>query len=281
VRGTLMIDDPLSLLSLGIWLMAAGMWPVGFLFGACSACCDECPPECNKCSQAYDSTDVSGCKEAPESVVITSEYDSRSYTSSTASVAGSLVADGLQHLQITEAYDCSGTEVYLSLIPENWFSDAPRDDCDCLTCRYRISYQLGIAERGVFGGQPFDSAIAPGRTPMPDVFLNYDKCAQSSKTVQIPVTNAQILEALGSQGYDDIECIDGMKALEDFTVELQFNLGEGECDCGACCRESGCTDNELQTYCEQNTATFGDLGNGIWAGVGTSCDDDPDPCAEE
>jgi hypothetical protein len=35
-----MIDDPLSLLSLSIWLMAAGMWPVGFLFGACSACCD-------------------------------------------------------------------------------------------------------------------------------------------------------------------------------------------------------------------------------------------------
>jgi hypothetical protein len=47
-----MIDDPLSLLSLGIWLMAAGMWPVGFLFGACSACCDECgecpcPPNCD------------------------------------------------------------------------------------------------------------------------------------------------------------------------------------------------------------------------------------------
>jgi hypothetical protein len=41
-----MIDDPLSLLSLGIWLMAAGMWPVGFLFGACSACCDEVSCEC-------------------------------------------------------------------------------------------------------------------------------------------------------------------------------------------------------------------------------------------
>jgi hypothetical protein len=37
-----MIDDPLSLLSLGIWLMAAGMWPVGFLFGACSPCCGGC-----------------------------------------------------------------------------------------------------------------------------------------------------------------------------------------------------------------------------------------------
>jgi hypothetical protein len=31
------------MLSLGIWLMAAGMWPVGFLFGACSACCDDDP----------------------------------------------------------------------------------------------------------------------------------------------------------------------------------------------------------------------------------------------
>jgi hypothetical protein len=39
-----MFDDPLSLLSLGIWLFAAGMWPVAFLFGACSACCqDDCP----------------------------------------------------------------------------------------------------------------------------------------------------------------------------------------------------------------------------------------------
>jgi hypothetical protein len=46
--GVRMIDDPLSLLSLGIWLLAAGMWPVGFLFGACSACCDE--DECEECT---------------------------------------------------------------------------------------------------------------------------------------------------------------------------------------------------------------------------------------
>jgi hypothetical protein len=39
--GVLVIEDPLSLLSLGIWLFAAGMWPVAFLFGACSACCEE------------------------------------------------------------------------------------------------------------------------------------------------------------------------------------------------------------------------------------------------
>jgi hypothetical protein len=39
----LMIDDPLSLLSLAVWLMAAGMYPLGFLFGSCSECC------CNIC----------------------------------------------------------------------------------------------------------------------------------------------------------------------------------------------------------------------------------------
>jgi len=44
--GVLVIDDPLSLLSMGVWLFAAGMWPVAFLFGACSPCCqddDGCP----------------------------------------------------------------------------------------------------------------------------------------------------------------------------------------------------------------------------------------------
>jgi hypothetical protein len=33
------MDDPLSLLMQGIWLLAAGMYPLGFLFGSCSACC--------------------------------------------------------------------------------------------------------------------------------------------------------------------------------------------------------------------------------------------------
>ena len=36
-----MIDDPLSLIVAGIWLMAAGMYPLGFLFGACSPCCKD------------------------------------------------------------------------------------------------------------------------------------------------------------------------------------------------------------------------------------------------
>jgi hypothetical protein len=44
--GVLVIDDPLSLLSAIIWLTVLGTWPVAFLFGACSPCCqqeDPCP----------------------------------------------------------------------------------------------------------------------------------------------------------------------------------------------------------------------------------------------
>jgi hypothetical protein len=37
-----MLDDPLGLIVQGIFLLAAGMYPVGFLFGACSGCCCVC-----------------------------------------------------------------------------------------------------------------------------------------------------------------------------------------------------------------------------------------------
>lgn len=36
------MDDPLSLLAFAVWTLAAGMYPLGFMFGTCSACCDTC-----------------------------------------------------------------------------------------------------------------------------------------------------------------------------------------------------------------------------------------------
>lgn len=36
-----MIEEPLHVLLQAVWLFAAGMYPLGFLFGACSSCCDE------------------------------------------------------------------------------------------------------------------------------------------------------------------------------------------------------------------------------------------------
>jgi hypothetical protein len=37
-----MLDDPLGLIVQGIAILAAGMYPIGFLFGTCSACCNQC-----------------------------------------------------------------------------------------------------------------------------------------------------------------------------------------------------------------------------------------------
>lgn len=36
-----MIEEPVHVLLQAVWLFAAGMYPLGFLFGACSACCDD------------------------------------------------------------------------------------------------------------------------------------------------------------------------------------------------------------------------------------------------
>lgn len=35
------MDDPLSLLAFAVWTLAAGMYPLGFMFGVCSACCEQ------------------------------------------------------------------------------------------------------------------------------------------------------------------------------------------------------------------------------------------------
>ena len=38
------MDDPLSLLAFAVWTLAMGMYPLGFMFGVCSACCEQGEP---------------------------------------------------------------------------------------------------------------------------------------------------------------------------------------------------------------------------------------------
>ena len=55
-----MIDNPLHLLSLGIWLLAAGMYPLGFMFGACSACCQGCRSDT---CEGFDLEEAFSCRQ--------------------------------------------------------------------------------------------------------------------------------------------------------------------------------------------------------------------------
>jgi hypothetical protein len=97
--GVLVIDDPLSLLSLGIWLMAAGMWPVGFLFGACSECCQQGEP-CN----LNDST--------PIWPVVSMQYQCDNFGVNTSNTLG---ISGAQQNDIPDYFDFGRTRGTASL----------------------------------------------------------------------------------------------------------------------------------------------------------------------
>jgi len=274
-----MIDDPLALIIYGITTLAAGMYPIGFLFGPCSACCDECPEECNKCSQYYvlDSQGLF-CSDGPDSVVVISDYASKTYTIQFEAPT----TNGTQHLQLTEEFNClNNVRVYLAFGFSPLFATgAGLDECGCGECSYELEYQLGIGQRGTFGGQPYDEFFENARISPPRLFPTYDKCSQTTKAIEVTVTNAQILDVYSQLGDFESDC-PGVGAflsdIEDFTITININYDD-PCECGACCREGTCTENETEGYCEQNANLWGDLGNGTWQGVGTDCD--PNPCSQ-
>jgi hypothetical protein len=342
VRGTLMIDDPLSLLSLGIWLMAAGMWPVGFLFGACSACCDECPPcdeskcthNCNadhlKTVNAYTGIRFSGS-------VGDFTFDETDFAVNTAfdddgnlidvsdiyktvdgdpipledkEVSGLKFREGL-HKQVfgnnnypfyvasfmsdegfvnqgvwlipvedvlgvsllpclEEAIDFNQNFPLNQLEPEAFFFglgigfSQDTDECGCSVCRI------------IFGASLYrqDTALNVGRLQAEaSASASFSSCGNTSLAPSSLTLNNWAIGAdpvLGEEIWVEFGCdLEEVQAWvnENFAVSIT-GLEIDECDCGACCDE-GCEDNVAEGGCEN------------WAGVGTSCCDDPDPCAEE
>jgi hypothetical protein len=238
-----MLDDPLSLLSLGIWLMAAGMWPVGmgFLFGACSACCDECG-QC-QCSH-HLVAEALGFGNAgrftlqnpvlsvttPSGTIADFPADETLYGSDSGiSIAGGNVVYTQWELRFAEAFILSVTDACgchisaqetfifrVDFFDENFEGDA--------TATINATYVMGL-DCDDDGGA-----------------LQWDESAQSTS------------------GQDFADFVD--------SLSLSGSYAFDPCECGACCDE-GCRDDIPEGACEN------------WAGVGTACDDDPDPCAEE
>lgn len=55
-----MLDDPLSLLGIAVWTLAAGMYPLGFMLGAsCSPCCNACR---NDTCEGFDIEEAFSCR---------------------------------------------------------------------------------------------------------------------------------------------------------------------------------------------------------------------------
>jgi hypothetical protein len=130
-----------------------------------------------------------------------------------------------------------------------------QDDCGC------ESVVLDISLSGLF--QFEDGSDIPIGTAIQRI--NVNSCEGDSFELEFPafeLTENAFLQSVGE------DCASEIAAWLNENISGSISVTVNPCDCGACCDE-GCEDNVAEGGCEN------------WAGVGTSCCDDPDPCAEE
>jgi hypothetical protein len=254
-----MLDDPLSLLGYAVWTLALGMWPValastGFLFGACSKCC-ECPGECDKCTHGYNQTQcadlIDGYELTAYGVTFSDTYPQGSGGCSWSSIdfeefffdgnidAGrpQCVADEAEPFNIT----WRGRAVIQA--------GPVTDECGCLVMkasvgmRVRLSYEGLVLEIDVENEQIIDS------------------CDGGQVSFALDFNDGTAVEDLWEI---DSDCLDELKAWLQTALNPSASLTLKTCDCGACCDDDQCEEDVAEGGCTD------------WQGVGVSCD--PDPC---
>jgi hypothetical protein len=233
------MDDPLFLLMQGVWLLAAGMYPLGmgFLFGACSACCDQCPDECSKCTQYWNQfNDATFCKAVQEFKVVIAGYGT--LTGAPTNILGfGDCLDGVDAELTIEGIECNG-ETYSATVRIGFDVPESPDNCGCTGIKFQgnIGFFIPATENS------YSRAVS----------IN-DLLTCEGGTISLEVSETEGDDCFA-------EFINSLSITSEVTL--------APCDCGACC-DGECEDDVAEGYC------------GNWAGVGTACDDDPDPCAEE
>jgi hypothetical protein len=291
-----MIDDPLSLLMQGIFLLAAGMYPLGFLFGTCSACC-QCPEECSRCTHYYHlpvdppgfiEPSNSRCLEKFDLVTMTAECDTCSGSRTLANVypdENQLRATPSGDVFLTGVIQCDGFTTRLTANKIQFFYSEPVfDDCGCSVCDFLMRIQLDfVGKEGLI-----DFPVFEIRGP-------FDRCQQAEVDItsfddlnpQTPAwTNGMPVEFLNTRLQQFADEFMGCNVADHlfsdnvfFKMKLELDM---PCECGACCKDGDCRDNVSQDFCEDPNNAFSqepESGGGVWQGVGVECD--PDPCEEE
>lgn len=247
------MDDPLSLLSLGIWLMAAGMYPLGFLFGACSACCDECPEECRKCTHFFNDTACENYMDV--SVTVTSDL----LGGDTVSQSGVCGIDGEGFdITLANSEDPSLPQCILDVVAGigvvnkatvNIARSIAGDECGCEVFEITGGVEIAVEYEG--------SVLRFGAT---FTAIDGDSCDGGVLPIEFaPIAFQQ------NDGWpvDDPECDAELAQWLNDNLAFSGTITLGTCDCGACC-DDGCEEDVAEGGCES------------WQGVGTDCD--PDPC---
>ena len=244
-----MFDDPLSLVLWSSWLMAAGMYPVGFLFGTCSACCDQCPEQCSKCTH-YASNGFS-CSGLYDSVTALT-YAIDGYGSATINNPSSEPSSGCGDNSIAIPVEDlpAGENEYLSVndtpcvSASSLSSVASVDACGCDVCVIEVVLHAQVQmenDGNLVIGKAFSAAV--------------DACNETT----ITLAGAGGFEVLTEDNVPDAAAVVAWFDALDITVSVTLP----GCDCGACC-DNGCEENVAEGGCA------------TWQGVGVDCD--PDPC---
>jgi hypothetical protein len=248
-----MIDDPLALAVQMIAVLAAGMYPIGFLFGTCSDCC--CPA-CSRCTHLANNGN-----ECPTSgvdwTVTLGEYAPQTLALNSDDYENTGIVIPLEDIpELPELPNTSGewTNAQLSA----FFSEAPGlgDSCGCGSCRYVVNFEAGFSFDN-------DGFLVYNRSLTADESL--DGCSDDGSAITFSPNADWAFVDGGPSGYEletnAQDVLDWLNGLG-LTVSMQID----PCECGACCEEGGtgvtCSDNVAEGACP-----------GDWRGVDTLCED--------
>jgi hypothetical protein len=257
------MDDPVSIVLYLVTALAGGMYPLGFIFGGCSACCQGCQP-CSNCASPYQSIDADGfpCQDTLDLIIAESQIDTKTKANVTPSSEATVnltfnILAGLscESLSVPGLFITGTIQIRLLYLE----AEPIGDSCGCLTCGYQQGLQIELV------GQ---SPPTTGRCRVFPTF-GYDKCSQQSVAVTVTLTKQQIKTCLERVAW----LCAGLPDTLDITLTYELDY---ECECGACCRGETCSENESKLYCELRQRPHFPAGGGTWHGVGTDCD--PNPC---
>jgi len=247
-----MIDDPLALAVQMIAVLAAGMYPIGFLFGTCSDCC--CPP-CGRCTHPAENgnecpregiewtVDFGGYGPV---VVVGANFDDFTETGIVIPLedileVGSLPPGG------PETSSGEWLAASLSIL----MTEGLPPEGSCCGCWYGLSLRLGLAYDN-------DGFVTLSRSMTATEAL--DECSQTAVSFEIDEPWVVIDSGPDYDGIPESVALEWANSLD---LSASFEIEA--CECGACCEDDGtgvtCSDNVAEGGCP-----------GDWQGVDTLCE---------
>jgi hypothetical protein len=271
------MDDPLFLLMQGIWLLAAGMYPLGFLFGACSACCDECG-ECPECTHicntnvlrkisfngtvgnfSFDQSDfglvdwdVGACELYSFKLVEGINATERGPGPSLADVVGN-------------APECFGDLNNYDLVIYYGPALSVSDECGCPACSINFKAQVVRGRVAGGGAAEVNRGITIGNCSQPTSLPT-----SFTMTDWDPEPNNPVDEnwGVGDCGTEDLFAFVKEWLDENLTIEIT-DIQVGECECNKCSHAYNDYESDVACSVQGSTLNYAIEGFGANTGVDT------------